>query len=750
MIKVIFTNGTTSVDLQFVRSVQWQSEASREVLVNQTTRVGKTTRTLTINGFINKGMFTDNVQAQQQLESNLIAVGTGTIQYTGASDITSVRFSSIEFEEFRGNPICPFTIEFVTEEPNVHAHTPVRINSLTLDAANGYDNVKVSESTTTQGPDEQLVNNLSKMITITGSIIGATLNDINLNQQKMMTEIDNTNAITLTLSATSGNYIATIVARPRKLDFSAPRLRGELASREFIAEFSTYDDYTKEPYTLGEKAVVIGGITIDVVTSFDHNKEYEYATSNGAYTTLEETVEISGKKYFSNYDAYDTFRQLFTPIPDNAYLYTSNTTNVLQLTDITVGAFERDGNFNDTTKRYSASVSLTFTWRKSIEQTNFAALVNYFGVTFNKVPSITFSASVDQYGNVTSKSINMNGEIKGENQLNNFKALLGSAVTYDASLTNLYVTSTNVSGVTTVNDGGIRVKVYSVSLSAAQLDTSTQANYFIAGLFDMSRAGGTPGTIQFEHITSLSKSIANRWDSQTFKFIVTSITISVSGDVFTSDNGAGKPFNANKIVELFNRVDSLMTAELSLRAANTHTSSPNEGFNVLPSNSQHKYMLNNISVSDWQPAVAPENLQNGNGARGARYWRQNVSVSAIAVYDLSDSSSGSTNEPDFVDSYTEEVEEEVPKFTQLQVINFGTVFKRIGTTPSRCTVTSQRQFRDMTVYKVNEYGSIGRPQPITWAGIGRSSVISRETRENNPPTNRWTVEYEATEKLSNT
>lgn len=748
MIKVIFTNGTTAVDLQFVRNVQWETDIDSNVLVSPTTRVGKATRTLVINGFINKGVFTDNVKAQQQLESDLISVGTGTIQYTGASDITNVRFSSLQFEEFRGNPICPFTINFVTEDPNIHAHSPVRINSLTLDAANGYDNVRVTESTTTQGPDEQLLNNLSKIITISGSIVGNSLTDINTKQQALVTEIDNTNSITLTLSATSGNYIATIVVRPRKLDFNAPRLRGELAARDFTAEFATYEDYTKEPYTLGETPVTIGGITVDVVSAFDHNKEYEYSSVSGAYTILDENVEIGGKKYFSNYDSYSTFRQLFTPIPNNTYLYTSNTSNVLHLVDITIGEFQRDGNFIDTTKRYSASVTLSFNWRKSLEQTNYSVLTNYFGVTFYKVPGISFSASVDQYGNVTSRSINISGEIKGESQLNNFRALLGTSVNYDASLTNLYVTSANVSSVNTVNDNGTAVKVYNVSLSAAQLDTASQANYFIAGLFDMSRAGSTAGAIQFETITSLSKSVSNRFDAFQQKFIVTSISLSVSGDVLTPDTGSGKPSNPNKMIDLFNRVDSLSSNDLSIRAPTQHTSNQ-LGFNILSNGDSGRYMINNISVGDWQPAVAPENLPISGIAKGARYWKQNVSISAIAVYDLSDSGAGGNNEPDYVDTFSESVDEETPRFTQLQVLNFGTVFKRTGTNPSRCTVTSQRQYRDSAVYQPEQYGNGNtRPTPRTWAGRNRSNVIARETRENNPPTNNWTVEYEATEKIS--
>jgi hypothetical protein len=503
--------------------------------------------------------------------------------------------------------------------------------------------------------------------------------------------------------------------------------------------------------------MTFANITLDVVTGHEHTKEFEQSSVGGglpsSYLSVlsTETVTVSGKRYFTNYQSYEQFRSLFTPIPPGVYLYTSPSFNVLDLDTVNVGAFERDNNYADTTKRYSASVTLTFIWRKTIEQVNYATFVNYFGVTFYKVPNINFSASVDDYGSVNSRSISVNGQIL-DNQLTAFKSLLGSKVDFGTEITNLYVTSTNISSVDTVRYGASTTKLYTVSISAAQLDQATQAVKFIAGLFQMDRAGaaGTSyatDTIQFENITSLSKSISNRWDTQSSKFIVTSINLSVSGDVFTSDDGQGKPVNANKMIDLFNKIDALLTAGKSERAANVHSTG-----DILPSNvADVKYMLSNISVGEWQPAIAPEVLQ-ASGTRptiqkGVRYWRQNVSVSATAVYDLSDS--GSNNDPVYVDTLSQEIQEEVAKYTQIQVLGFGTVFKRIGTQPGRASVTQQRQYRDNSVYVANQYGGSGsRPAPTGWAGYPSKSVVASETREQNPPTNRWTVEYEATEKLS--
>lgn len=744
--QVIFTNGTQSVELKYVRSVEWQADFSEETLVDNQTRVGKRTRTLTVNGFINKGIVDKNILAQQQLESDLIAVGTGTLEYGGGHDIDDIRFLGVEFSEFRGNPICQFKIKFKTEELSIHAHYPTQIGDLILAPTYGYEHPSVKTSIAVQGPDEQLVGTARRTITLNGTIVASTREEINEKQQAIIDEIEGNDTVDLSFSADSGSYIATISARPRKVDFSAPRLRGDQTARDYTLEFATHDDYSKEPYVLGESAVTIGGITINVVEGFDHDKEFEYSNTS-QYSTVNETVTVSGKKFFTDYDDYSTFRDLFNSIDYNTYFYTSDTANVLELTDITIGKFDRDGNFVDTTKRYAASVTLTFKWQKSIQQTNYSALTTYFGVSFYKVPSVTFNSQVDANGNVTSRSISLNGEVKGTADITAFKALVGTMVSFEAPYTNLYVSSANISSVDTFNDSGIQVKVYKVSLTAAQLDTAGQAVSFIRSLFRLSRAGGGGGTsynadtIQLENVTNYSKSISNRWNITFQQFTVTSITISISGEVFDPDNGSGKPTSPNKIIAILDKIDALLTAQKSNQQNTANTMIAGE---LLPTNASISYFLNSFNVGNWQPAIAPETLQGSNGAKGARYWRQTVSLNATAVFDLT----GSANsEPDSVETRSYDVDLETPRTTQLQVAGFGTVFKRIGTNPEKATVVHQKQFRNARVYVPNDYGfGNAQPTPSEWRGLG-FSVLTKEHKENRGYVNRWTVEYEATKKL---
>ena len=80
MIGVRFTNGTQLIDLKHVRSVEWSTQISDDALVSGTTRVGARRRKIVVKGFINKAQFTNNLLAQQQLESELIAVAGTTSQ----------------------------------------------------------------------------------------------------------------------------------------------------------------------------------------------------------------------------------------------------------------------------------------------------------------------------------------------------------------------------------------------------------------------------------------------------------------------------------------------------------------------------------------------------------------------------------------------------------------------------------------------------------------------------------------------
>ena len=328
--------------------------------------------------------------------------------------------------------------------------------------------------------------------------------------------------------------------------------------------------------------------------------------------------------------------------------------------------------------------------------------------------------------------------------MQNLRNRVGQVFDYgDPSLffyTNLYITSVTVNSKDLVNVAGTQATLYKVSVQAQQLDNATQAIYFIDSLFRMSKAGGSgtsysTDTVQFDNVTSLNKSISNRWDGITQRFIATSITISISGEVWEPDNGSGEPSNPDRVLALFNKLDALMNAEQSSQG----TPNTVPAGETLPSNADVHFFLNNISIGNWT-SFTKQNAPN----KGDRYWKQTTSLSMTAVFDLTGSSN---NQPDFVDSRSITIGEESPKFTQLQVLNQGTVFKRIGTNPGKATVTVQRQFRDGRVFVAGQLPATLDPEPTEWPGFANSEK-TRDSTETRGFTNRQIREYIATEKIT--
>jgi hypothetical protein len=686
-------------------------------------------------------MFGENISAQETLETQWRNVGGGILTYTGMTNIEDVRFLSLEFADYRGNPIAEFTITFATEEANVHAHSSNKIGDVTLTPANKYEQPSVREAIRAQGVDEQMVNNKARAFTLEGDIVGTTLDEINTAQAALVAEIENKATVVLTLSSDTASPGAYTV-RSQRVEFGAPKMRDNTVARRYTYEAVTHDDYTKEPYTFGEVAQSFGGISLDVVKSVDHNTERDKNDVGPAYPIGEEKLIVQGKRYFSSYTAYSTFRDLFSPIPVNTYKVTSTSGNTLELTDVNVTEMQRDGNFSaDNSKRYSAEVTLEFNWIKSYQDSTFEFTSTHFGVNWYEVESVTFGVEVNDKGHITSRSVNVSGTVLGSTNFDALKGKVGTSVDWDTTYNNLYVTSVGVNSVETIYVPGTgATKVYNVSASASQLDNASQAFHFLTGIFNLSKAGGAgtsyaTGQFIFDNIISRTKSVSNRFNQQVMKFTVTSITISVSGEIFDNDS-SGNPASPSKSVDLFNKIDALLNAEVSNQSGvNVHS-----GGIILPSNDDIHFMLNSVNIGGWDSFTDEQT--------GARRWKQSVSLSATAVFDLV---GGANSQPDTVETRSENVVLEAPKYQQLQVVNFGTVFKRVGTTPEKLVVTYQIRWKDEQLYKAANPGGVlnfgaDNVGEGTWRGSGKN-VVTKDEQGNSGLVNRHIKEYTATEKL---
>ena len=547
-----------------VVNVEWSNEYVRDFLVDQTSQIGHKITTFNINGFVQQhGDPSDNVVQQQVLEDSLRAIGTGTLSYTGATDIPDVRFLALDFKEYRGSTIAQFTARFVTETQNVQAHAPVTIGAQALTIAEGFEPPQVEDSIASQGPDEQMNNLRRRKIRINGRMVG-TLSQVNTAQANLIAAIENINTIVVDISTASGGVLLTI--RPGSITFGSPEQRGNQSSRTYNFEGVTHDDYSKEPYTIGHQQLTFGGILLDEVHGIDHAIEGEHEV--GAYTVISEKATISGKKYFLGWTQYDAFVQSFQPLPINTHFYGApNTYQTLELRDISISNLERDGNFvgSPHDKRYSATVTLNFVWFKNITQTHQNYLTTLLAIPWFKVSTTTHSFSLDTLGNVTSRSVTLSGQLF-DADLATAKGLIGTAVVLgDPAIpgsggASYYITSVNINNTDTITTqpGNTVIKLHDVSVTASQLDTATQKTFFLISIFKLD----TTRQMTFDRVTSQSKSLSTRWVTDLQKFKTTSVNLTISGEIWEDDLG-GAPALSNRAYDFFDLFDATQEATLT-------------------------------------------------------------------------------------------------------------------------------------------------------------------------------------------
>ena len=718
-----------------VANVEWSNEYADDFIVNQTSQIGHKVTNITVNGFIRASDPTGqsvNITEQQALEDALRGVGTGTLSYTGATDIANVRFVGLDFEEYNGTSIAQFSAKFVTEANNVHAHSPVTIGGQDLIPSEGFELPEVEDAIGSQGPDEQINNLKKRTLTISGRMVG-TLSQVNAAQANLIAAVENQNTVTVSISAGSGGV--TLNVRPREISFGSPERRGSVNSRTYRFSGVTHDDYTVEPYTLGETAQSFAGISIDVVEGRDHNVQIEReSTSN--FVILEESYVITGKKYFANRAAYDSFLNDFTPFPVSFYVLVDPTVyNGLELVDINIGAFQRDGNFPSEAKRYSAQVTLNFKWVKQIPDTNQNYLSLLLGINWFRVSSTNHSFTIDAAGNVTNRSVTLTGKIF-DTELPNAKNQIGAAVNLnDAGIpggtSDYYITGFNISSTDRIYAFGVLRKVHDISVTASQLGTDTQRAHFIIQTFNAQTG------LLFENMTGTSRSLSNRWTGT--QFITTSMNISVSGEIWEQDL-AGEPVNPNRGRDYLRLFDSTQTANLTTSAAASQAS--NES---LPTN--YSFFVTNINVGQWQPFTVLKPVAGSvNFTKGQQAWRQTISISATAVFDLTGSSSGAS---DTVETENVGITEQTTKFTELRVMGFGTVFKAIGIEPATANSTITIQYKDKAVLEQNIGNLIpgfrDPPFPSAQAPFSEAdSELTKDTFEVRGLTARWSKAWKAT------
>lgn len=722
MVQVTFTNGTDTVELAYVRNISWSSTASLNLFDKTTDPRNRLVKQITINGYINQSVFESNVAAQTQLENDLKQVSLGAIKYDGlgAAGIEDCRFTGLEFEEFRGDPISSYTISFITQADNIHAHSNVIIDTLTLSYANGFTDIAIQDNLGVQGDDEQIVSDKRRTFTISGSIVGETVSEINGNADKLQTELQSKDSVTLTLSSSSGG--STFDVRPKSIRINAPTKRSQDTPRTFSIELATYDDYTKEPYTLGEVQQTYGGITWDVVQTVDKQHTFNKSVQ-GVNKVTEESLTVTGKVYYDSWQSYDNDRNFWNPengvapfvdtLQAPTYSISSSTGATLTLRNVSLSAVERDGNFPITNaKRYSSSVSAQWAFVASETENSLSnGQVQYLGFTFDTVSSISPSVSLDEQGNEISRSVSVSGtlvcpESDKTVKINELLSLRGQShplTTGGASGDNDYfVTSVNVSSVDTEYAGAAYVRI-TFTINASQLNTANQSIFFISKTFNLGNFKSVTSIVGeqplISHITSLSKSF--NYASFNGEERVESISISCGGEVWQPDVGAGisngAPVDSDVNIRLFNALDRTLHADFPSNSASgplsgsSGSSQSTTANQVLPTSlAGESWTINSINIGPWEPFI-----KQTNPNAGERYWKQNISLSVKVMYNVTGLSGASGSDPIVVVTKSQSITDPSPKFVQLQVAGFGTVFKRIGTNPAKAIMTAESKYKDL-------------------------------------------------------
>ena len=715
-IQVTFTNGSSTYQFKNVKSVTWADAFDKKLLVDSTTEVGYLVKTITIQGFIIVPIGIQNTAAQQTLEDSLKNIGSGTLTYTGVTNIQNVRLSSLSFEAYRGNPVCQFTIIFETNSDNPHSQSTVVINGITLDPT-----PSVVDSIKSQSQHQGLNNLKSRFFKISGRFKG-NQSQVAISYANLVAAVQTSQNQTLVITVGADSF--TVV--PDSLEFESPEIDDTGASRRYTFACSTYENYLIEPYSFGESAYTFGAIVLDVLESIKHDSKIEHTTSPNLFYIIEESISISGKKYFSDYASYETARQALREIPSstsaaiqNSFSVQSQNQNYLFLEDVSVSDFKRDGNNPvDNSFRYSAKLSLVWRWRKSLNVTTFNTNSTILGILWHDVKSVSFNSSVDDHGVVTGKSVNITGRILTDTAYANALAKLGTKVDYDTNLKDLYLTSINASSVDEISSGGTKAKVYSVSVSANQLSTPAQYSYFLSAQFAVLKTDTTQFTnspIIFSSVTSRSKSISNRFDSLLQKFKVTSISLSITGEVHQVDSGSGAPSAPSQVVALFDAINAEIEVGIEADRVNQ---------------ANWKYFISNISVGNWESFIHP--------ILKTLYWRQSVTVNANVTFDLA--SSGGGSEPDYIDTTSFIWDKDAPKFVTLQVLGYGTVFKKIGVEPQRATINAERTYSSKSLYQANGFPTAPSLN-ILIPQFPSTNMKIKETRESRGLTNRITQEW---------
>lgn len=487
-----------NISLANVKHVQPGTSLARDSFVNAA-GAGAPAQSIEIRGFI-LGTPNSLLAQKTSLEASLVALGETDLVVESLGTIPG-RVEAVRWEAYTTGPLWVYTITFGSRAKSNPFAGTVSIGSLALDNPTPY----VTEEYRVVSDDDKMDTVHSRVFRLQGRFMG-TPSDI----EDFLDDLQDAVTTPPTGYFTLTTPMGTFQARARDLQIQRPDQTDTQRPVTYSLALETRADYSLEQFNLPHEQVAVGGITWDVVGSFNHSVSRVRKGTTNAYVVKDESINWSLKKYFASVASADAFKPSIDELVKQRNTMTSPTGILLECRSVSYSQVARDGYDAVGERRYALTVSVAFS-KPTGGRENPGGLA--LGINWYEIASDSRGITVDESGGLRSRTRSVSGRVSGLPA----DSFLGSAILEGAHT--YYVTGINIGK---IDEDGF----WEMSVSARTLDSADECAGFINEIF----AG-----IHFNDLTSKSRSVSMSQIGDTGQYEATSLSESASGYVWSGD-----------------------------------------------------------------------------------------------------------------------------------------------------------------------------------------------------------------------
>jgi hypothetical protein len=628
-----------SVSLQRVKEVQKSASFTRDAYVTAG-GAGVQQNTWDIRGFI-FGSGTDFFVQQKAFEDALAATGESDITIGNLTPFLG-RVTEVTWEPYHTGPMLFYTVKVAPLAKSNPFAGIVQLGSLLLN----NPVPSVTEQYKTVSEDERMSPVASRAFRIQGRFMG-TPGAVQAFLDSLEAEITGSPDGFFALTTPMGAY----TARCREAGVERPEQTDTGKAVTYSLNVETRPDYSLETYSLPHQAINVAGVGFDVLNSLSHSIDRVQKGTGPFYKITGESLTWSAKKYFDSVASADAYKPAFEALVTTRHTITSPTGAILECKSVSYNVVTRDGHFEDGSRRYAITASLTFSKPQS-QRENPGGVA--FGVVFDTISSDNRGVTVDENGGITSRTRNVAGKVVGSLPTN----LIGSACSESDGT--YYITGINVGGL----DDEDR---YEVSISGRTLDNETQGTFLIDEIFE---------GVHLKDVTSKSRSVSQSFNDTSKVFETSSLTDSISGYLWGQD--AQGVLDLVTIISVFYEQPKVTSASISRKEAFTRPDTKEHTFRQSVSLTR----IVNYKVTEPPP-------DDGSGD----------TTDTPPQFD--------PLQPDKKIEETTQFGEQTDRFSPITIPGGEIVFKKVGINPSTAKARVSWTAKNFKVY--NSMGEPGKP-----------------------------------------